>query len=310
MITNILSRPEIMNVNGGMVEPEAFTICKHRINMKVGKTESSKIRIGIFGDVHRDSPACDVGAWKEQLAEWKKDPNMFFIGLGDYHDFASHSERIILDDPKLHESTKSRIDDWRAKTVDEYVQEISFMKDRILGLIEGNHRWKFGDGTTSTQRMCQKLNATYMGITGIIRLCLARGVVGKTNSSAAIDIWCHHGLGGSRLVGGSINRVEQMREVFPNMDMYILGHDHRRLAVPVSCLTITDTHGAMAVKQKRQWLIRSGSYLKGYDPGKANYVCKALMPPSDLGSVTAEITLCRDQRRGQDMLWADIKAFC
>lgn len=308
MIGQVLSKPELMSAGAGMVEPEAFTVLRHRIPVRMGK-QPNVIKIGIFGDVHRDSAACNVDAWHNQLDAWRKDKDIYFIGLGDYLDFSSYSERLILDNPKLHDQTKGKFDEWQTKTTKDFIKEISFMKGRILGMIEGNHYWRFQDHTTSTQRMCQSLDAPYMGVTGIIRISLKEI---NSNRISAVDIWCHHGMGGARLVGGSINKVEQMREVFPNMDMYILGHDHRRLAVPVSCLGVSEcgTEDKLLVRERRQWLIRSGSYLKGYDPGKANYVNRRLLPPSDLGSITAEIAVSRVRNGTHDHIKTDIRAYC
>src|SRR3990167_7450366 len=62
-----------------------------------------------FGDVHRSSDNCDVDRWLEFLDWAKSKKRAYFLGMGDYDDLASASERIILGNKALHESTKDTI---------------------------------------------------------------------------------------------------------------------------------------------------------------------------------------------------------
>ena len=75
------------------------------------KTDS--FTLNFFGDVHRDSPSCDVDRWKWWLSRMKKQhtKNTYYFGMGDYFDFASDSEKLILKNPKLHDDTKFRFDE-------------------------------------------------------------------------------------------------------------------------------------------------------------------------------------------------------
>ena len=95
--------------------------------------------------------------------------------------------------------------------------------------------------------------------------------------------------------------------IFPTADLYIMGHDHRKGAVPTSTLeVVTGARGKLITKQKRQWLCRSGSFLRGYVENEPSYVAGALMRPTDLGTIRIEVKVTRETRGGTDLMAKDI----
>jgi hypothetical protein len=106
-------------------------------------------------------------------------------------------------------------------------------------------------------------------------------------------------------MGTSINQVDDLTRIFPIADLYIEGHDHQRGAWPKSVLLPTNRGGD--IKQKRQFLCRSGSFKKGYCEGVSGYEVGRLLRPSDLGAVVFKISVHRDQRE-TDRLILDIQA--
>jgi hypothetical protein len=179
----------------------------HTFDIPFGKT-NEPIYLIPFGDVHRSSPMCDEGRWMEFLAWAKTKPRCYFLGMGDYDDLGSSSERLLLGNPNLHDSTVQTLENLYLKHTKRFVKEIEFMRGRIIGLLEGNHYGEFQNGTTTTQKMAEMMGCKYLGVSTFIRLSFKS----KTNHKTcmATDIWAHHGKGASRLVGGSLNRVEQM----------------------------------------------------------------------------------------------------
>lgn len=253
-----------------------FTIHEFDINIK---TMNKPISLYPFGDVHRSSHACDVGRWKEFLREAAEDPDAYFLGTGDYDDMASTSEREILNNHKLHDSTRRSLEDVYNNNNERFYQEIKFMEGRMIGLIEGNHYASYNDGTTSTMKLAGLMNTKYLGVATFIRLHFNYHGA-KTN----LDIWAHHGAGGGRLPGGSLNRVVQMAES-AEADLYFMGHSHGKSAGFVPRLCLKNTKKGVALKHKRQLFARTGSFLKGYEPGYPSYVADAAMNPTDLGFV-------------------------
>ena len=240
-----------------------------------------------FGDIHRSAPNCDIERWLEFLNWAKGKRRAYFLGMGDYDDFASGSERLILGDKRLHDSTLTTLDGLYETHTIRFHNEIKFMGDRLIGLIEGNHFGEFQSGITTTQYLAQKMKTKYLGVSAFIRLVFKH----KTrHSSTAIDIWAHHGKGGSRKVGGSLNRVEDML-LAANADVYLMGHDHRKSCSYVPTMELAATsRGGLKLHQKKKLIARTGSFLKGYIPGKKSYVADMALNPTDLGVIKIELT--------------------
>ena len=152
--------------------------------------------------------------------------------------------------------------------------------------------------------MAQILDTKYLGVSSLVRLGIK---VAGSSGFMAIDIFAHHGKGAARLPGGSINNVERMREVM-EANIYIQGHDHKKSATPVMKLEATGTGGNLKVRYKKQLLVRSGSFLRGYVDGETSYVADALMTPCDLGVIRIILTAKRDRTKGQECVDIDIHA--
>ena len=126
-------------------------------------------------------------------------------------DLASYTERRVLESHDLHDSTRQSLNDIYKKRTEELAEELSFMKGRIIGLLEGNHFVTLESGITSTQYLCHLLGCKYLGYSAFIRLSFKDK--GKTSRRCSVDLWVHHGKAGAKLVGGSLNNVEQMCQI-------------------------------------------------------------------------------------------------
>src|ERR1035438_10483365 len=96
--------------------------------------------------------------------------------MGDYFDTYSTSERRILKDDKLHESTLDRFDTQLMSDTLHFKKEIEFMEGRLIGLIEGNHFGTFSStGITTTQKLAEMLDTKYLGVCSLIHLQIIAG---------------------------------------------------------------------------------------------------------------------------------------
>jgi hypothetical protein len=269
---------------GGMTTTGIFTTAQHNITVAGSGIPH---RIIIWGDVHRDAPLCAVDRWKEFLDYCKTLRNATYLGMGDYMDMLSTSERVTLAG-ELHESTRDSLDDLAEKKCQEFAAELKPMKSNLVGLIEGNHYWQFQSGVTSTQRLCQLMGCKYLGVASFVRLVLCRSRGGPWRN---FDIFAHHGKGAARLVGGSFNRVQQLDEVAV-ADAYIMGHDHKRGVIPATPRLVLERHGGkLSVKERTGWIVRSGSFLKAYQDGRRSYNVDAARAGCSLGWTELELTL-------------------
>ena len=66
--------------------------------------------------------------------------------------------------------------------------------------------------------------------------------------------------------------------------------------------------GVYKLKQKRQFLCRSGSFKKAYTADSSSYEVGRLLKPSDLGALKLTIGFHRDSSDGKDIVITDITA--
>ena len=273
-----------------------FTI--HKVDINVSQV-NLPIYLIPFGDLHRYTSLCDIEKWQEFLVWAKAKKNAYFIGMGDYDDLASFSERKILGDYNLHESTRQTLDEIYQKRALDLVKEISFMQGKLVGLIEGNHYGKLESGMTTTQIMCDKLKCKYLGVSAFIRLSFHFG-----HKNSCIDIWAHHGRGASRLVGGSLNTIQQMSDC-AYADIYLMGHDHKKAAAIRNRLSLGGSDH-LRLHHKKVLLGRTGSFLRGYVPESPSYIVRAALSPTDMGVIKIEMTPKGEQKDGNDLFYVDI----
>jgi hypothetical protein len=218
-------------------------------------------------------------------------------------DLASFTERRVLESHDLHDSTRQSLNDIYKKRTEQLSEELSFMKGRIIGMLEGNHFVTLESGITSTQYLCHLLGCKYLGYSAFVRLAFKDK--GKTTRKCAIDLWIHHGKAGAKLVGGSLNNVEQMCQI-AEADIYLMGHDHRKSAATKTRLALSDGNGGFNLSRRKILLARTGSFLKGYEPEKSSYVAEACYAPTDLGVVKIEMTPKREQSGDKDLFFVDL----
>jgi hypothetical protein len=121
----------------------------------------------------------------------------------------------------------------------------------------------------------------------------------------------HHGKGGGRTIGGSINAVDKMRDVI-SADIYVMGHNHQLGALPSHAILSQKTPNnrggqrrivGMGFNERSIWCARSGSFLRTYADNKPGYGVAALYPPAQLGALEMTIEVRRNRKNGQDTLY-------
>lgn len=273
-----------------------FTTHRVEIEVETGKP----FKLIPFGDVHRDSDMHADTHWQEFLDYAKTQKNALFLGMGDYTDGVSTSERIVLSDTGLHDTTKRTMDRVYKGVAKTLTNELSFMRGRLLGLLGGNHYFDFGDGDTTDHVLAGALGTKFLGVCSFIRLSLR--FKGRPNTRQNLDIFAHHGAGGGSLPGSTFNTIEKMLNT-ADADFYLMGHDHKKGAIPSSPrlrLASTGANAELQVRERTPWLGRTGSFLKAYEPGRVSYNVDAARSPCSLGWIEFEITPVRHKAGGAD----------
>lgn len=274
------------------------------------------VHIWPVGDMHKHAPGHDRDRWLEWLRsareQLRKHPHTYFLLMGDEDELNSASERRGLRSIDLHGSTRVEADENAYNRCEELARELSFAEGHIIGAIQGNHHWVFATtdnaaegelpryvaGQTTTQLLCQKLSCAWLGYLSYIRLTLQHESVLRSKAggkSYGVDIVACHGKAGGKLLGTSVNQIDDLRNIFPVADIYLMGHNHMRSGTPDSRLVVPKSarQEKPVIKHIRQWLVRTGSFLKAYTPGVPEYSVSRLLRPADLGTVRLTIEMRR-----------------
>lgn len=280
-----------------------FTLHKCEVKYKPGQ----KFDLRPFGDIHRDNPSFAKDTWDDFLKTSKKLGSPLFLGLGDYTDSFSTSERVILNNPELHESTKKNLEFNARKQIEKLYNEIAFMKGNIIGILGGNHYIQFADGTTGDMYLAQLLETKYLGSCTAIKLVF---VINETTKSkrVSIDIFAHHGRGGGQTTTGRMNSVEKMQQIC-EADIFLQGHNHARGVLPIGDkLRLDENNNGLYIRSRRCWIGRTGGFLRGYVNNETSYIVDALMNPTSLGWIDFILEPKRIKNDGQDRMYVEIGA--
>lgn len=274
-----------------------FTTHRVDIDAKIGEP----IKLIPFGDIHRDSDMHAHDRWMEFLEYAKQQKNAVFLGMGDYTDGISTSERIILNDAGMHDTTKRTMEDVYKGVARTLQNELSFMRGRMLGMLGGNHYFAFNNGDTTDHILAAQLGTKFLGVCSFVRMSFSFNGRGTKSS---LDIFAHHGKGGGSTPGAQFNTIEKMLST-ADADIYLMGHTHGKGCIPSTPrlrLTSTGNNAELNVKERTPWLGRTGSFLKAYENGRVSYNVDAGRSPCALGWIEFEITPHRVRTNGQDQI--------
>lgn len=224
--------------------------------------------------------------------------NAVFLGLGDYTDFMSPSNRTRLKSAALYETAEDVIDDKALELVWEvYEKFLKPTKGRWLGLLEGHHFTQLKTGETTDQRLCQLLDAKFLGTSAYIRLKFKQSTM-----EGNVVLWAHHGCGGGSTAGAPLNKLERAFARWEGADIFLMGHTTKspadRIPRPYPRWR---GRGAPDLVHREVLLVNTGGFAKAYQVGsmqgrtqRGGYAERGMMQPSSLG---APLIFIRPQRR-------------
>jgi hypothetical protein len=166
---------------------------------------------------------------------------------------------------------------------------------RWIGLIEGDHRWDFADGTSADQYLCHLLGTDFLGSSALVTL--KPSGLPKGHREGETKIFVHHGIGSSRSSGGHLHRVEDLLK-WVDADLFLMGHSHAKVAAPIDWQTVSPDG---IHYHKTKLLARTGSWMKGYQSSRpldnselvsksrGSYIEQKAYTPSALGGLAIGI---------------------
>src|SRR3990172_2493341 len=226
---------------------------------------TKEVRLLPIGDIQFGAPGCDIDRLERHIA-WGMEQDCYFVGMGDYLDVMSPSNRRKWAEVNaaLYDSVRLAFDEKMASEEEKLERIVAPTKGRWFGLISGHHYYPFLDGTTSVSRLAAFLDCPELGDCATVTLKLKER---KNGPSCPIIIWLHHGAGSSQMAGGMLNKIEHVsKRTFAHV--YLMGHQHAKPVVPIPFVeTTVDDEGNPVQHSVNRYLVGTGGFLKGYEMG-------------------------------------------
>jgi hypothetical protein len=242
-----------------------------------------------IGDIQLQSKRENVDMDRlKKVIDFGVEHDAFYVGMGDFIDMESPSNRAFLRGATLYDSAVDALDASAEELEDELKEVFKPTIGRWLGLLEGHHFHHHQDGTTTDVRFAQYLKAPFLGTCGYIGLTFKSPGKHVNNQ---ISIWAHHGRGGGKLMSSSLNQLESAVRGF-DADIYLIGHHHKSNAAKPARIYPSFGTKHSTLRQRELILATTGSFLKGYLEGSQQggragglYPERGMMNPLALGSV-------------------------
>lgn len=277
------------------------------------RSNHSPIVIAPIGDIQwagkRGPTAKDI--LKEHIARCL-DLDALFVGLGDYTDFMSPSNRQRMRAAALYDTAEDVVDDKALDLVLElYEDYLKPTKGRWAGLVHGHHYHQLKTGETTDQRLCQLLDTTFLGTSAYIRLNFVTRDRTKDRPSQAFTttLFVHHGAGGGQKVTAPLLKLENLLPYW-DADIFMLGHMTKQASAPIPRITPRWVgRGAPDLIHRRIYIIGCGGFAKGYAEramqGRVpmgGYVEQKMLNPTSLGApiirITPKLAFKNERHRG------------
>ena len=153
--------------------------------------------------------------------------------------------------------------------------------------------------------MSQMFGCKHGGFVCYSRVQVKNACAGASSGiNSSVDIFAAHGKGGGTLLGSPWNSLERMGKIFHDADIYASGHDHSKGGPPDTRLYVEQNRktGELELKEKVRCFVRTGSAMRGYEPGKKSYVSRGLYKPCSLGFPRVEVEWKRVKEHGAQTL--------
>lgn len=248
-----------------------------------------------IGDIQLDPEVRGKPRWSDvkrlkQHIQWGIDHDAYYVGMGDYVDVMSPSNRDKYQSAGFYDSVQDALESKAQEVEDELFDILAPTRGRWLGLLEGHHFFPHDDGSTTDTRLAGYLGCPFLGTSAMVEIKFeAKG----RHAAPSFVIWAHHGRAGGRLLSTPINQLEGVMKSF-DADVYLVGHHHKKVAgkYPLVKAQFANKGGSHHLVHKNRILACTGSFLKGYQEysargGRAQggYVEKGMMNPVALGGV-------------------------
>jgi predicted phosphodiesterase len=145
---------------------------------------------------------------------------------------------LILNGDLMNNAIKSSVSNCYAETMNPHEQkkwlicELKELKSRILGITSGNHenRNKKEVDNDITYDIAAALDLEHLYDENGIVMKISVGENHNKQRQVTYVFYVSHGSGGGKYVGSSVNNLENYGLAFENVDIFVMGHVHKKAA--------------------------------------------------------------------------------
>jgi hypothetical protein len=218
----------------------------------------------------------------------KQGDTVLFLGMGDYIDFMSPSNRARLQAADLYDTALDIIDQ-KALDLTRELFDLALRqtKGRWIGMVEGHHFRQLATGATTDMELCQMLGTTFLGTSAVVRVVFQHG-----DYKMPALLWVHHGAGGGQTSYYPLARLEKVAADWEGIDIFLMGHTVKQGAMPKN--RIRPRFGAKGkpdLTHRSVYLVGTGGYSKCYAEfamqgrvPRGGYAEKGMMSAAVMGS--------------------------
>lgn len=216
--------------------------------------------------------------------------------LGDTFTFANtRSQRAFKKAmQEATEDTEDTLDAFVAQMMRPVGKLLEPIRDRIWGVLRGNHGWRFRDDTTIESRIADVIGAPYSDGMFVLALRMHPKAGSASDFGVQCNIIAHHGSTGSQTRGGDINHILKHVGYFGNAHIVVEGHTHDLYCVPAKPTLMVSSGKIPTLKAIVPWVARCGSAKAHFNPGAASWEENRMFAPSLPGHAEFQIWLERD----------------
>ena len=206
--------------------------------------------------------------------------NGYFIGVGDYIDFLSPSNRQKLVSAGFYDTAQDVIADAGERLVESVYEEIlKPTTGRWLGMLEGHHFYE-AHGRTSDMILAENLKTEFLGTSCFVKV-----------DPIGTVIYAHHGVGGGMLPGAALNKLYHTEAGLRGADLYLMGHCTKMAAAVLARPYPVWTGKDPKLKDREVALVVCGGFSKsnvvGHHHGpipRGDYAEQRMLTPSPLAA--------------------------
>jgi len=226
-----------------------------------------------IGDTHFGSINSEIEKVKGFI-NWAKKEKAYIFLMGDIFDVATIDSKTS---PFQQSMTLN-------EAIELACEIFEPVKEQIIGGIVGNHEIRLTKyaGFDIMQNFCKILDIKYCGYSAVIRF--RTGHINRKSGLISPRVeyifYAHHTTGGGNTVGGKLNRIEKLRQIFEGADCYLGGHNHfEGMGKIVVAYLSKSGNGRGRINYRKIYFVDTGSFL-GYD---GSYAEERMLMPATTG---------------------------